>query len=1213
VDFLTPFIAASDVSAAGQGGGWAAAHGWLHGLSNLGTASACLLVVLVLGWARRQPKAPPSRALLLLPAALLLVCGAAHLLEAMTFWWRATPLGGFIELAAAAISWAAGLALVALTPALHRSKRRGREQEPEERRHGEDVPRQVHEELQQEIQERRRAEQARQQSEERFARFLQHLPGLAWIKDLHGRYQHVNETAAAAFGGSPDELCGKTDAEIFPPATAEKFQQADRQVLAAGSAMRFLETLTHPDGTPHYSLVSKFPIPGATEGDMLVGGIAIDETDRIQAEKAVRESEERYRLLADALPHMVWSMSADLTLTFLNGRASEFTGLTVEQVNAGGWQRLVHPDDLPGMLEAVSGPLQRGEAHEVAYRFRRHDGEYRWVVSRAVPVKKEGVLTQWIGSTADVHDSRLAEQRLRQSEARFHQLADAMPQVVWTARPDGCLDYCNERWYELTGLPHEQGRNEAWKPILHPDDVQKYLDGWHEAVRTGDPFQIEYRFKDRKSGGYRWFLGRALPVKDVAGQVLRWFGTCTDIDETKRLQEALRESEEKYRCVAEALPCLVWTNRPDGHNDFHNRRWCEYTGLTEQESRGEGWARVIHPDDLQRTVQTWTRSLRTGEPYQTEIRLRRAADGKYRWFLAQGLPMRSDAGEIVHWFGASMDIEDQKQAEEALRHTQQELEQRIRERTAQLHEAKEAAELANRAKSEFLANMSHEIRTPMNGILGLTELVLEADLDARQREPLKAVKQSAEALLVIINDLLDFSKIEAGKLDLDPAPFRLRESFRSLLEPLAVQAREKGLTLSYEVGRDVPDALYGDLGKLRQVIVNLVGNAIKFTERGEVVVSVGQAASLSLSEKDKQAACPTGVHLQFEVRDTGIGIPADKLDAIFAPFVQADGSMTRRFGGTGLGLAICRRLVGMMNGRIWVESAIGQGSTFHFTLCLGMERASRLLLARPPDAQSSADRDEDLPSLRILLAEDNLVNQKVAAGMLERAGHRVVVVNNGRDAVAALERQPFDLVLMDVRMPEMDGLEATAAIREREKAGGPRTPIIALTAHALKGDRERFLAAGMDGYVSKPLRQDELREALATCLPALAAGNGTRRAEEPSSGTWDHAALLARLGGNARLFGEILRLFSDECPAVMSQMREAVAQRNCERIGWLAHSLKGTLGNLSATDACAAAQRLEELGRRGETASVEDAFALLQQQIDRLDRAVARARADLPS
>ncbi|MBI4518151.1 MAG: response regulator [Deltaproteobacteria bacterium] len=413
------------------------------------------------------------------------------------------------------------------------------------------------------------------------------------------------------------------------------------------------------------------------------------------------------------------------------------------------------------------------------------------------------------------------------------------------------------------------------------------------------------------------------------------------------------------------------------------------------------------------------------------------------------------------------------------------LEDRVRARTETLEavnreliKTKTAAEAGNRAKSEFLANMSHEIRTPMNGILGMTEMLLESSLSEGQREDLLTIRDSGHALLAIVNDILDFSKIEAGRFELEAYPFSLRELVARTVKMLRARAEEKGLELREEVAAALPDRFVGDARRLRQVLVNLVGNAIKFTNSGVIVVRAEPAPAPAASSR-----------LHFSVTDSGIGIPPEKHQAIFNAFEQVDGSTARKYGGSGLGLAISAELVTLMDGRIWVESEVGRGSTFHFAVAVspaGAELAPPAPRAAPPlGAAQAAAR------LHILLAEDNIVNQRLTVRLLEKHGHSVALAGDGRQALAALERETFDLVLMDVQMPGMDGLEATAEIRARERATGQHLPIVALTAHALKGDQERCLAAGMDAYVSKPIETQALFDAIERLVaqPAAAEPN----------------------------------------------------------------------------------------------------------------------------
>ncbi|HEY6292655.1 MAG TPA: ATP-binding protein [Terriglobia bacterium] len=637
-------------------------------------------------------------------------------------------------------------------------------------------------------------------------------------------------------------------------------------------------------------------------------------------------------------------------------------------------------------------------------------------------------------------------------EKRFQYVARATNDTIWD------WDLLTETTAWSDGIrttfkygAEQVGVNAAWRyNQIHPNDIERVKGTIQFAIASGEEnWTAAYRFR-RGDGEYAYVLDRGYVMHDASAAPVRMVGAMMDITAQKQAEDQLARERNLLRTLIDNAPDYVYVKDTEGRLLVANAALANLLGTEVDQLLGKTdfdcypreLAQSFWRDDQQ--VMSSGQALVNREESNLDSR------GNSNWVLTTKVPLRDRRGRVVGLVGVGRDITKRKQGEQALQR------------------AKEAAEAASRAKSEFLANMSHEIRTPMNGIQGMVELALDTVLSPEQRQFLEAVKLSADSLLTVINDILDFSKIEAGKLDLSPVEFDLRSSLDEALELLVVQARQKGLKLTCEIDDRVPTKVIGDPIRLRQIVINLVGNAVKFTEWGEVALEVARETQ---HESDST--------LHFVVRDTGIGIAPSKRKVIFEAFAQADGSTTRKFGGTGLGLTISSRLVEMMGGQLWVESEEEQGSRFHFTARLGFPQvAADLAESQDPElsaphAQPHFSRKER-PMARILLAEDNPVNQTLTVRLLEKGGHAVTVAKDGREALAALEKQSFDLVLMDIQMPEMDGFEATAAIREREKETGDRLPVIAMTAHAMKGDQERCLAAGMDAYLSKPIRSDEM-------------------------------------------------------------------------------------------------------------------------------------------
>jgi PAS domain S-box-containing protein len=905
-----------------------------------------------------------------------------------------------------------------------------------------------------------------------------------------------------------------------------------------------------------------------------------------------------------------------------------------------------------------------------------------------------------------------------------------LPGRVWeSARPAWIPDVGHDENFPRAPVARREGLHSAFGfPILQGGSVRSIMEFFSREIREPDE------------------------------DLLRMLGTVgSQIGLFLERRHAEEELDHFFRLSLDLL-CIAGLN---GRFRRVNPAWESVFGYTEEELLATPYLDLVHPDDREATAAEAAK-LAAGEWTVSFENRYRCRDGTYRWLLWTATP----APDRTSIYAAARDITERKEAEAALaRHAREqgEMRQVLEEQTVQqaqlvkeLEIAKGRAEEAAEAKGEFLANMSHEIRTPLNAILGMTELTLRTKLSAEQRDYLTSVKSSSHALLAIVNDVLDFSKIEARRLELERAPFDVRETIGDTARMLAFRAEEKGLELACQIAPDVPQGVIGDPGRLRQVLVNLIGNAIKFTDQGEIVVHV------------ESAGVPHSGHarLRFSVRDTGIGVPVERREQIFEAFVQADSSTTRRYGGTGLGLTIAARLVELMEGRLWFENNEGGGSTFYFTASFAtvlradvprpvprpvalenlrvlvvddnatnrrileemleswhmqpvsvesgkaalaalavpgkrfdvvltdyqMPHMHGLTLARrirklrgyartPIILLTSAGRADDLSrsrelglaaaltkpikhsdlleaiaaacgvgsrgavrarlrrevsgtaarALSLLVAEDNPVSRKLVVALLRKRGHRVTTAENGREAVDAIEQKRargFDVVIMDVQMPVMGGFEAAGAIRERERTTGSHVPILALTAHAMKGDRERCLAAGMDAYLPKPIDVDQLVQTVEELAGAIAVAKTPRdRASAatiptgsatPAPVPFDESSALKWTGGDPRLLRDVIRLFLADAPRSLRRIESAAKKGDGEALRLAAHALKGSAATIGASAVSAIALGLEQIGGAEDLDSAPEAIRALREGLSALEESlldrgfVARARTPQP-
>jgi two-component system sensor histidine kinase/response regulator len=1002
----------------------------------------------------------------------------------------------------------------------------------------------------------------------------------------------------------------------------------------------------------------------------------------------------------------------------LIGLPPNTTRITIQE-----WLETLHPEDRDMALQAAKKAVRDGDPYSQEYRMLASDGAVRWMRSHGLPLKNAaGRVDRIDGALLDITALKQLEIELRGREERFRDAALAARFFTWELDLDRNI-YTVDR--PMAKKRDAQGRivsgNATYVRSMeetaaehHPDDRHVLIE-MVERVRNGhDLYEIEARILSPVDGVHHWMLARGKVVRDDNGQ-RRWVrGTLQDIHERKMAQLRLQETEARLERTMRGTNDGFWEVDVKTRAVWVSERYATMLGY-EPHQFAENRRLIFestHPDDAAAIVESFDRHMNHGaDAVDLEMR-KHTRNGELRWMRIRGACVRGADGKPLTISGSQQDITERKQYQEAL------------------IEATATAGAANKAKSEFLANMSHEIRTPMNGVIGMTELLLESPLNPLQRDYAETVRDSAAALLTVINDILDFSKVEAGKLELETIDMDLRDTLEDVARLLAVQAHAKGLEVTAHIDPALPDMLCGDPGRIRQILLNLGGNAVKFTHKGEV------ALELQLLQENEN-----GARVRVEIRDTGVGIPEQRLPALFQPFSQVDTSTTRRFGGTGLGLSIVKRLVALMDGEVGVTSEPGVGSMFWFTAKFARAKTANKTRV-PPPAQlrgqrilvvddnatnrkvmmgqltlchteplcaSSADEalalmrqaatagkpfevallDHQMPGCdgaklgkaitadaqlkstrlilltssgqrgaghlfadlgfagyllkpvtqrdltdclamvlasranvwhlksqpivtrhalhserarhrhRILLAEDNIVNQKVACRTLEKLGYRVDVAADGRAAVEAWRSGRYDLIFMDCQMPVLDGYEATREIRVLE-TGEQYTPIVALTAHALKGADAECAAAGMDDFLTKPIDRVQLQNCLDRWLGAEAKDDKKQTISASiSDDPVDWQALLDATDQDDELARELATLYIDSGIDSLKNMIAALAEGDYGRIGATAHSLKGASANLYAVAANIAAERLERAVKLDDATTIQECAEDLRRELDR--------------
>ena len=1035
-----------------------------------------------------------------------------------------------------------------------------------------------------------------------------------WDWDLSSGAMQCDAYMEKSFGLSKRDLTGTPEDWLCRVHPVDRPRMREGLETARATGERFEQSfrVLGPDGAVLHMDSLAVTYLGPEDQPLRMVGVNIDVTRQRQAEEQVAESQRFLQTVIDTLPMPFTCKDAEGRYLLANQAFTQLYDLTAEQVLGHTMDEFSPPERAATHMAKdqalLADPACPALEYEVSSTGPDQDTRHWLVVKSRLPLsgdRKPGLAA----ITLDITRRKQAEEALRGSEKRFRDLAallrlmcDNVPDMIWAKDLEKRFLFANKALCEgllnAADTAEPEGKTDLFfaqrERDSHPGDQSWHTfgelcqDSDNVVMSQGGPGQFDEYGNVR--GTFLYLDVRKAPFINAQGEVIGTVGSARDITEQKRAGEALRQSEERFRDLFVDAPLPYQSMDESGHLLLVNDAWLKALGYEREEILGQSFSILLDPDGDACFQENFPKFREGGVMTGAEFTLRRK-DGSTLLASFNGRVGRDGAGRFVRTHCTFQDITERRQAEEAL------------------SRAKAAAEAATLAKAQFLANMSHEIRTPLGGVIGASKLLAQSKLSADQRQLAEMAVESGRALLAIVNDILDFSKIEAGRLDLKPAPFALRADLEAVAAPFRMLAGQRGLALDLVIDLNTPDAVVGDSGRLDQVLRNLLGNAVKFTQAGSITLQVATDPSCP---SPHSMAC-----LRFTVRDTGVGIAPDFLPHLFESFSQADESFGKRHGGTGLGLAISRSLVERMGGDLKVESTLGVGSAFSFTLCLPLASQEQLLaepLAAYAPSPTGARR------LHVLLADDNEIGRRLLERILTDAGHSVVSVGDGLAVLAALKRERFDLVLMDVQMPEVDGIATTRMIRKGEAgAQNAGIPIVALTAYAQTEDRERFVAAGMDEYVPKPVDERDLLNAMRRAMslrPGLGGAPGTPRAsmapgpyDPAKSPRFDLGFLERSFGDRSELLTDMLEQFrTKSLPEIEGNLRQALTDGNMHKAQRVAHKARGTFGTVGARRAVLLAQAAEKHAVEGDDKALRHDAEALFAEIAALDEHLRQGR-----